>query len=137
MPHSSLLLCLLPISRASFAFMLHGFRPQLTGGHISPKTLKKNPISYIGSALASPSCCVGRLKVAAVLPLARALGSQARTALAGALSWRRSSVKGYTARGEEQQSFFIFLTSFLWVCKKISTHPPRSCPPLSIFPVGS
>lgn len=133
-PHRGLLLHLLPISRAGFAFLLNGFMPQLTGGHNSPKTLEKNPVSYFGSAPASPSCCVCRSKVGAVLHLAGALGSQARTAPAGAIAWRRSPVNGCTAWGEEQQSF---LMSFLWVCKKISTHPAKSCPRSSLSPLGS
>lgn len=74
------------------------------------KGSKKPTVSYCGSAPASPSCCGCRLKVAAVLPLARVLGGQERTALAGALPWRRSSLNGYTAvgGGRTRELFHLF-----------------------------
>ena len=46
--------------------------------------------------------------MAAVLPLARALGGQVRTTLAGPLPWRRSSVNGCTAGGRTAELFHLF-----------------------------
>lgn len=101
--------------------------------------LKKTPISCFGSASASLLCSICRLKVAPVLSMAKALGEDSPgggTSMENVLSKWLQSWSGEHWE-EEQQSLFIFLTSFLWVCKKISTHSPRSCACSSIFPPGS
>lgn len=122
MMHSQgLLLHLPPGSTPEFALPLSGLGCQLTGGKITPKSLKN-----AGLDPGSPLCCVCRAKVAAVLPLAGAGDGQVRTARAGALF-----SKWYTGWGKEQQSFLTFLSLFLSVCKKMSTCSPRSCPWLS------
>lgn len=86
MMHSQgLLLLLHPGSTPGFALPLGGFRCQLTGGNITPKTQEKNPYFLPGLTPASPLCYVCRLKVAAALPLPGAGGGQARIPRAGAL----------------------------------------------------
>lgn len=98
MLHSQgLLLHLLPGSTPGFALPLGAFRSQLTGGNITPSSLKTPSISYLGSL---------QLHLCAVSATLRWLQPCPRWGQPGQGHF---SVHGYTVWGKEQQRFLMFL----------------------------